>query len=289
MISVPWLRSPSVGLPGPRKNRWLVFLACFLVVLSSPAGFAPAGSEACAQQPALEITLLAPQTSFLAGEPLPLRWRLQNRGEHTVTVLCPPTPEGLLSGSSPLSLFLISSEGAVRSAEAAASLTGKAVPVSLPPGSWRETVLDLSRLFGPLPPDRYTAFLRYDLTGPQIHQPGEDRPAPPPAGPLWTGRLESNPVTFLVQAQDQKKLIQKYASQWRQDTDPLKKLRALWWLKDNVLKEGMSQAQVKSLLGEPTVITEPAGDQEWLYKVNKTGLKILFRAGAMKNLSPFET
>jgi hypothetical protein len=227
----------------------------------------------------LRLTLELSKPQCIEGEAVDMEARLMNAGPSPVAVLLPGAASDLAVSSANLRVVVVSSFDQVTFRTQAQS---QAI-VSLFPGAYWGCRVDLRDVVGQLAADTYTLRLAYELS-----QDHASKFAPSSRAKIWVGRAQSAEVKLKIQSTDEAKLIQTYRQQWQGANSDEGKLRALMWLKANVLQIGMTDAQVIELLGEPATRTAGSGSA-WQFRVGRTGIMLSLENGLVTQISPFET
>ncbi|GAB4542778.1 MAG: hypothetical protein Fur0020_12200 [Thermodesulfovibrionia bacterium] len=77
--------------------------------------------------------------------------------------------------------------------------------------------------------------------------------------------------------------LQKRLKQWKEGS-PSERLNALFWIKDNVLRQGMTKKDVEGILGKPQWIWH---DGSWGYRAGDSGIWVSFKNDRVTNIRRF--
>lgn len=154
----------------------------------------------------------------------------------------------------------------------------------LAPGALYQFVFDLTVLFGVLPDDIYTVFVRYapspDILS-TLYEAAAIQGCILASGPVVSEhlRIRVRDVPGSPGAQD-------FARVWRSQGPREERWRALRWLAHNALPPGTTKTQVIGLLGPPSQLR---GGAQWVYAIGAVGIIVTFSDGRVDDVVFFET
>lgn len=229
----------------------------------------------------LSITVSTNKQFFRVGETILLQIRIANQGTNKLCMIgyegkSSDTPEAQYN----IKLSLVSGNVAVPPIYKHAP-DQKFTVVTLEPQETREFSINLNERYGELQADQYVALARYKH---KKNLAQTDRLLREQGCQYWPKAAFSNHTVIKIEALDQQAEIRRWLSQWRGEGVE-RKWRALLWLKDNVIKEGMIQDRVRELLGDPSSFYS---DGSWIYRVGLVGISISFTNGIVERVSQIE-
>lgn len=236
-----------------------------------------------ATEMSLQLDVSMDKDTFAPGESIRVRIAISHGSSENVCVVYPEEDKrGVANPRSNLQVALVSSVGAIEPLQGG-DQDFRASIMLLRPQQVRHLTFDLLELYGPLAADTYTLFVRYRASDSDNLRFRETFRAQ--ECDLWAGPSVSNPVEIRVQPGDEQETVKRHISRWREG-DPQQKWQALLWLKNNVLKPGMTENEVYDLLGSPM---SRVNNESWTYRVGRVGIVITFTQGKVTQVSGFET